>query len=86
VLIEAEEKQLLAVATKSEIDIKPLLEGQDYQAALQRLAHLRSDVDSFFDKVMVMSDDLNLRSHRLALLSMLSDQFLQIADISKLQS
>ena len=86
VLVEAEEKQLLAVATKSEIDIKPLLEGQDYQAALQRLAHLRSDVDSFFDKVMVMSDDLNLRSHRLALLSMLSDQFLQIADISKLQS
>lgn len=33
-----------------------------------------------------MSEDLDLRARRLALLTMLADQFLQIADISKLQS
>lgn len=86
VLVEAEEKQLLAAAAKSEVDIKPLLAKRDYQATLQRLAQLRNDVDSFFDNVMVMTDDLELRSNRLALLTMLSNQFLEIADISKLQS
>jgi glycyl-tRNA synthetase beta chain len=86
VLVEAEEKQLLVAAEKSEVDIKPLLAKRDYQAALQRLAQLRNEVDSFFDNVMVMTDDLELRSNRLALLAMLSNQFLEIADISKLQS
>jgi glycyl-tRNA synthetase beta chain len=43
-------------------------------------------VDVFFDSVMVMCDDLDLRANRLALLNMLSEQFLTCADISKLQS
>jgi glycyl-tRNA synthetase beta chain len=54
--------------------------------ALTRLAQLRDQVDAFFDQVMVNTDDLALRNSRLALLAMLSNQFLKIADISKLQS
>ena len=85
-LVEIEEKQLLAVAQASEAAIRPFLENRDYQAALSRLAETEPAVNAFFDKVMVMSDDLDLRTKRLALLNMLSEQFLQIADISKLQS
>ncbi|MGY6274104.1 glycine--tRNA ligase subunit beta [Methylomonas sp. MgM2] len=85
-LVEAEEKNLLSAAEASEADIIPLLAEQDYQLALNRLAQLRDTVDAFFDHVMVNTDDENLRSSRLALLSMLSNQFLKIADISKLQS
>jgi glycyl-tRNA synthetase beta chain len=47
---------------------------------------LRAEVDRFFDEVMVMCEDLDLRANRLALLTKLSKLFLQIADISKLQS
>jgi glycyl-tRNA synthetase beta chain len=54
--------------------------------ALSRLAQLRDHVDAFFDNVMVNTDDAGLRSSRLALLAKLSNQFMQIADISKLQS
>lgn len=85
-LIETEEKQLLKFAKLSAIAIKPLLAQGDYKAALSRLAQLKQPVDNFFDHVLVLSEDLSLRAHRLALLKFLSTQFLQIADISKLQS
>jgi Glycyl-tRNA synthetase, beta subunit len=85
-LIEPQENQLLQAALQSEADIKPLLAQRNYQATLDRLAGLRNDVDAFFDHVMVMTDDLDLRANRLALLNLLSEQFLTCADISKLQS
>jgi glycyl-tRNA synthetase beta chain len=85
-LVEVEEKQLLAVAKQSATDIQPFLDKKDYQAVLSRLALTEPAVNAFFDKVMVMCDDLDLRARRLALLKLLSEQFLQIADISKLQS
>ena len=85
-LIEPQEKQLLQAALQSEGDIQPLLAQRNYQATLNRLADLRNDVDAFFDHVMVMTDDLDLRANRLALLNLLSEQFLTCADISKLQS
>jgi len=85
-LLEPQEKQLLQAALQSADDIKPLLAQRNYQATLNRLAGLRNDVDAFFDHVMVMTDDLDLRANRLALLNLLSEQFLTCADISKLQS
>ncbi len=85
-LVEAEEQRLLIAARQSAEDIQPLLAQRDYQATLNRLAQLRNDVDAFFDHVMVMTDDLALRTSRLALLNLLSRQFLTCADIAKLQS
>jgi glycyl-tRNA synthetase beta chain len=85
-LIESAEKQLLTRAQQLEKEIKPLLIQRDYQTALSRLAQLKQPVDDFFDQVMVLSDDATLRANRLALLNLLSQQFLQIADIAKLQA
>jgi glycyl-tRNA synthetase beta chain len=85
-LVEHEEIQLLQAARLSATDIHPLLNCRDYQKTLNRLAQLRTDVDAFFDNVMVMTDDIELRGNRLALLELLSEQFLTCADISKLQS
>ena len=55
-----------------------------YADALTRLADLRDTVARFFDDVMVMADDEQLRENRLALLSELRALFLDIADISRL--
>ena len=85
-LVENAELQLLNSANLAAVAIAPLLAKHDYTATLTRLAALRHDVDAFFDSVMVMCDDLPLRANRLALLNMLSEQFLTCADISKLQS
>lgn len=83
-LVETHEQNLLLVAQQAENDVQPLLQHRDYQAALNCLAGLRSDVDAFFDHVMVNCDDPALRASRLGLLNLLAELFLQIADISKL--
>jgi glycyl-tRNA synthetase beta chain len=85
-LPEAVEQQLLAAAQAAASDIAPLLAKQDYQATLDRLSQLKEPVDAFFDNVMVMTDDVDLRAKRLGLLSLLSELFLTCADIAKLQS
>jgi len=85
-LVAPEEQALLTAAQQANEAIQPLLEQQDYQGTLARLAELRNVVDAFFDNVMVMCDDLELRASRLALLNLLSEQFLTCADISRLQS
>jgi glycyl-tRNA synthetase beta chain len=85
-LVEPQEIQLLAAAQYAAQDIQPLLAQRDYQGTLNRLAALRPEVDAFFDQVMVMTDDLELRANRLALLNYLSEQFLTCADLSKLQA
>ncbi|MBL1263762.1 glycine--tRNA ligase subunit beta [Candidatus Methylomicrobium oryzae] len=85
-LAEEQEQHLLTAATAAGDAIKPLLAQRDYQATLNRLAQLEPAVNDFFDHVMVMCDDPELRANRLALLTLLSEQFLTCADISKLQS
>jgi glycyl-tRNA synthetase beta chain len=58
--------------------------GRDYAPALSEVARLRAPIDKFFDSVMVMVDDPETRSRRLALLSTLVKQFSQIADFSEI--
>ncbi len=58
--------------------------GEDYTQALKALAGLRAAVDTFFDEVMVMSEEPLTRKNRLALLSQLAGLMNQVADISKL--
>jgi glycyl-tRNA synthetase beta chain len=54
-------------------------------SALRHLATIRPAVDAFFDKVMVMADDPDIRANRLALLADLRQRFLSIADVGLLQ-
>jgi glycyl-tRNA synthetase beta chain len=85
-LVEPEEKALAQRVGSMAAAVAPLLERQDYETALTTLASLRPDVDLFFDKVMVMDEDLDRRRNRLALLDGLRALFSSIADISKLPS
>jgi glycyl-tRNA synthetase beta chain len=84
-LSEDTERELAAAVRRKRDEVRPLLDAEDYTAALSCLASLRPTVDGFFDRVMVMADDAALRGNRLALLKDLNGVFLQVADISKLQ-
>jgi glycyl-tRNA synthetase beta chain len=66
--------------------VRPLLQQRDYTAALALLAQLREPVDAFFEKVMVMDPDPDLRANRLALLGKMRELFLYSADLSLLKS
>ncbi len=56
----------------------------NYDAALSSAASLRPLLDRFFDDVMVMVEDAQIRSNRLSLLKMLYDDFSKIADFSEI--
>ncbi len=85
-LVDNAEKQLATVLNDLNIEVVPMMEAGNYTPALTRLAALRESVDAFFDEVMVMVEDDALRANRLALLRNLSNLFLRVADLSRLQS
>ncbi|MGH1439862.1 MAG: glycine--tRNA ligase subunit beta [Cellvibrionaceae bacterium] len=83
-LQEDAEKALAAAIESKQKDVQPLFHQRDYKEALTSLATLREVVDTFFDDVMVMSDDEKLKNNRLALLQQLRALFFEVADISYL--
>ncbi|PHM62605.1 glycine--tRNA ligase subunit beta [Xenorhabdus ishibashii] len=85
VLKAAEEIQLATHLVVLKEKLAPLFAEGNYQDALVELASLREVVDAFFDNVMVMDEDSQVRVNRLTLLSELRDLFLRVADISLLQ-
>lgn len=80
-----EEIRLAAYVTDLKSQLAPLYAEGKYQEALTELASLREAVDAFFDAVMVMDKDDNIRRNRLTLLNELRNLFLGVADISLLQ-
>ena len=59
-------------------------EAGNYLAALEAIASLRPDVDFFFDKVLVMAPQPEVRQNRLSLLSQILTEFSTIADFSEI--
>ena len=57
-----------------------------FDEALMAVASLRDPVDHFFDAVMVMAEDRDIRRNRLALLGQIAALFGKLADFSKLST
>jgi len=85
-LTEAQEKSLADTFTAINTVVSPLLADKNYQATLTELAKIKGPIDDFFDNVMVMADDESVKVNRLTLLNNIRNSFLEIADISVLQS
>jgi glycyl-tRNA synthetase beta chain len=84
-LSEPAEKSLFAALVKARAAIAPLLEKEDFAAAMQQMAALRVPVDAFFDGVKVNADDKQVRENRLNLLASLRATLHQVADFSKIE-
>ena len=83
-LLETPEKNLHNAMTSLKPQVDAMFTQGDYAGTLKALAHLRKDVDAFFDTVMVMAEDQRLRNNRIALLTDLHGMMNRVADISKL--
>jgi glycyl-tRNA synthetase beta chain len=83
-LKEESEKELAALIPQTVTTVERLRAARDYEAALLEIAKLRPAIDKFFDKVMVMVEDDNLRANRLALLQSVVKEFSTIADFSEI--
>ncbi|MAD16169.1 MAG: glycine--tRNA ligase subunit beta [Alteromonadaceae bacterium] len=82
-LFENQHESALAEALSDiEETVNAFVVDANYQGVFTELATLHDKVDAFFDNVMVMAEDENVRNNRLALLSKLRTLFLLVADIS----
>lgn len=79
-LTDEAEKKLYADFVKTEPEVTELLEKGFYEKAFEGLAEVKPAVDNFFESVMVMCDDRNIRNNRLALLRKIVVFFTSIAD------
>ncbi|WP_028313118.1 glycine--tRNA ligase subunit beta [Derxia gummosa] len=61
-----------------------LFKHGNYAEALKALAHLRGPVDAFFNDVMVMAENPQLRANRIALLRWLHTTMNRVADLARL--
>jgi glycyl-tRNA synthetase beta chain len=83
-LVEPAEGAVHSEATQLAGEVENLRGQHQYGRALEQIAKLRPHVDLFFDKVMVMVDDSDLRSNRLALIAGVVSSFSSIADFSEI--
>ncbi len=84
-LVAAEETALTAALAEVEPAVAGALDNEDFAAAMSALARLRAPVDAFFDHVTVNSEDANLRTNRLRILSRIGAAMQGVADFSKVE-
>lgn len=58
----------VAVAAK---DVETALNNKDYKTAIDKMQELTAPINNFFDNVMVMDKDEQIKNNRLALLKIL---------------
>jgi len=78
-----EAQQLVDAAEALAPQVAELREKRAYVDALAKIATLRPAVDTFFDKVMVLDPDSNLRGAHLGLIDEVLRNFSTIADFSE---
>lgn len=78
------EKVLYGAFAAIKVAADELGDKQDYLGALDVLKKLSTPIDSFFDSVMVMDDDLDVRANRLALLKSIDNLLAKVADFAKI--
>ena len=80
----AAEKDLAGRVPGVAASVQALRARKQYTDALQEISSLRPQIDTFFDKVMVMVEDEHVRANRLALLHTVLREFSTIADFSEI--
>lgn len=79
-----QEKELYDQLNHIKDRFETAVKEKDYTSAINHLLSIKPYIDNFFDSVMVMTGDENLRNNRLALLSQINTMFKQLADFTKI--
>ena len=83
-MVIEEERILFEEVRRVSGDLKPLYQQANYSAALTLLASLSTSIEVFFDKVMVMDEDPEVRFNRLSILAELKSLFDRVANLGLL--
>ncbi|MFP4572672.1 MAG: glycine--tRNA ligase subunit beta [Desulfobacterales bacterium] len=80
------EKDLFESFLRADENVSAHLSRGMVDEAFSEIAALKPEVDVFFDTVLVMSENANIRKNRLALLKQISDLFGRLADFSRIST
>ena len=83
-LRDTAEIELAAAMANAEPRLKNAVDKRAYAQLLCQLGNLQPAIDRFFDEVLVMSENVELRSNRLALLNSIAIKLNTVADLTKL--
>ncbi len=83
-LLGEAERALLDACDEGGRRVAAALAGRDFRAAIDALAELKTPIDRFFDDVLVMDEDTEVRENRLRLLNRFVEVFVGIADVGAL--
>ncbi len=81
---EEAERELSAMFNEVSRQVEPMIKARDYRQALAKMLAMKKPVDRFFDDVMVMAEDKEVRANRLNLLTALAALVRQVGDISRM--
>lgn len=65
--------------------INKISNTSDYDAYLKELTALVPAITAFFDNVLVMDEDVNVKNNRLSMLTILKEKFEKLCDFSRIQ-
>ncbi len=83
-LLEPSEKALYDKYIAIHADVQSSLATRNYIGYREALEKLVPEINFFFDKVLVMSDDESVKTNRLNLLAKIKNLVMQVLDITKL--
>ena len=83
-LTDDSEEKLYDEYQNLKAEIIDLINDKEYLTALQRVATLKPAIDNFFNSVMVMADDEEVKENRLGLLKSVTDLLSKIADLTEI--
>ncbi|NLP36712.1 MAG: glycine--tRNA ligase subunit beta [Firmicutes bacterium] len=78
------EENLYQAVQEARKSVERAVAQHDFNGLFSALTPLYQPIDHFFDEVMVMVDDMDIRQNRLALLQLVKGLFLHLGDISKI--
>ncbi len=83
-LTQKEEKELWEIYKELERDASNFFKEGNFEAILELLLQVEPFVNRFFDKVLVMVDDIDLRKNRISLLTSVNSLLQMVADFSQI--
>lgn len=83
-LLTDDEIELYESYNNLEEDIESAMDNNEYDRALDLLATLKDPIDRYFDNVMVMVEDEDVKNNRLGLLRKIYQTMREICDLSKI--
>ncbi|MFH1825440.1 MAG: glycine--tRNA ligase subunit beta [Candidatus Firestonebacteria bacterium] len=78
------EKELFTMVKSNENKFLNLIDKKEFDKAFDIISSFSPHIDRFFDKVLVMDKNNDIRNNRLSLLQYINSMFTKIADFSKI--